>query len=86
MADLFGAMRLCPDSVVAWGKKKAEELQVVAARICELVARAGVRHVDETGFRVAGKGHWLHTASTVELTSIGCRPSEERCKRAFAEG
>ena len=29
MADLFGAMRLCPDSVVAWGKKKAEELQVV---------------------------------------------------------
>ena len=59
----------CPDSVVAGGKKKAEELQVVAARICELVARAGVRHVDETGFRVAGKGHWLHTASTVALTS-----------------
>ena len=28
-------MRLCPDSVVAWGKKKAEELQVVAARICD---------------------------------------------------
>ena len=45
-ADLYGAMRLCPDSVVAWGKKKAEELQVVAARICELwlELRAHVRN------------------------------------------
>ena len=61
--------RLCPASVVAWGERKAEEFEAVAARIAALVARACVRHLDETGFRVAGKGQWLHTASTATLTS-----------------
>jgi transposase len=69
MADLFGAARLCPASVVAWGERKVEEFEAVAARIAALVARACVRHLDETGFRVAGRGQWLHTASTATLTS-----------------
>ncbi len=55
MADLFGAATLCPDSVVAWGKRKAVEFEAVAARIAALVARACVRHprVEEPGDRLS---------------------------------
>ena len=68
MADLFGAAGLCPASLVAWGERKAEAFAPVAARITTLVAQAPVRHLDETGFRVAGEGRWLHTASPPSLT------------------
>jgi transposase len=76
MQDLFGAGRLCPASLVAWGKKKAVEWAGVAAHIAALVAKAPVRNLDETGFRVGGKGQWLHTASTPALTSY--RVTEKR--------
>jgi transposase len=76
MHDLFGAGRLCPASIVAWGEKKAEELAPVVAHIAALVAKAPVRNLDETGFRICGKTQWLHTASTPALTHY--RVSEKR--------
>ena len=69
MSDLFGAGLLCPASVVAWGEKKAGRLAALAAHISVAVAKAPVRNLDETGFRVGGKTQWLHTASTGALTS-----------------
>ena len=60
MKDLFGALRLCPDSVANWVRGKAAALAPVAAHIAALAAAAPVRCLHETGFRVAGKGQWLH--------------------------
>ena len=68
LADLFGAGRICPASVMDWVRRKASALAPVAGRIGALVAAARVRCLDETGFRVAGKTQWLHTAATESVT------------------
>jgi transposase len=68
LSDLFGAPSVCPASVVAWVGKKDEELKPVYESIGERVAEAKVRHLDETGYRVAGKLHWLHTTSSLSYT------------------
>src|SRR5580658_7307050 len=68
LSDLFGAPLICPASIVACVRKKAEDLQQVYARIGERVAEVKVRHLDETGFRIAGKLQWLHTTSSLAFT------------------
>src|SRR5258708_30912495 len=68
LSDLFGAPLICPASIVAWVRKKGEDLRQVYARIGERVAQVKVRHLDETGFRIAGKPQWLHTTSTLAFT------------------
>jgi len=76
MNDLFGAPLLCPASLTTWVSDKAEAFAAVTARIAELAAVAPVRHLDETGFRIAGQTQWLHTVSTEALTFY--RVSEKR--------
>jgi transposase len=76
MHDLFGAPLLCSASLMAWVNGKAAAFASVAAHIADLVAVAPVRHLDETGFRIAGRGQWLHTVSTETLTVY--RVSEKR--------
>lgn len=68
LSDLFGAPLICPASIVAWVGKKAQELQQVYEFIGERVAEAKVRHLDETGFRIAGKLQWPHTTSSLAFT------------------
>ena len=76
MQDMFGLNGLCSASIVAWGATKAEELRPFTDHIASLAAQAPVKHLDETGFRVGGKGQWLHTVSTLALTSY--RVTEKR--------
>lgn len=46
--------------------------------ISEQISQAKVAHFDETGMRVNGKLHWLHSASTENLTAYGLFPSRGR--------
>lgn len=69
LIDLFAAKSLCPASIMTWCRDKARDLMGVQAEIAEAVAKAPVRNLDETGFRIAGRLQWLHTASTPHLTS-----------------
>src|SRR5271155_271429 len=68
LSDLFGAPLICPASIVAWVGKKAQTLRQVYAFIGARVAEAKVRHLDETGFRIAGSLQWLHTTSSLTFT------------------
>jgi transposase len=68
LSDLFGAAAICPASIVAWVGRKARQLRPVYEAIGQRVAEAAVRHLDETGYRIAGKLHWLHTTSSLLFT------------------
>jgi transposase len=67
MADLFG-VRLVTATIARISQDCAERFQGFAGAVCNHVATAPVKHMDETGFRIGGKTQWLHIASTVWLT------------------
>jgi len=67
MADLFG-VNVAAATIARMSRTCAERLRGFAATVCDLVAGAPVKHMDETGFRIGGKTQWLHVASTAFLT------------------
>ncbi len=67
MADLFG-VNLAAATIARMSRNCAERLRGFADTARDLVAGASVKHMDETGFRIAGKTQWLHVASTALLT------------------
>ena len=64
LADLFGP-RIAANTLVSWTKRIAAQVtDRVIPVITERIAGSAVAHFDETGFRTAGKLHWMHPAST----------------------
>jgi transposase len=64
LADLFGVV-VAAATVVGWTTRIAAQITSKAlAVIRDKITAAGVAHFDETGLRVAGKLHWMHSAST----------------------
>jgi transposase len=67
MCDLFG-VSLVPATIARMSRSCAQRLRSVAQTVRERVTGAKVKHLDETGFRLSGRIHWLHIASTALLT------------------
>ena len=57
LRDLFGATSLCAASVTNWTRGAANTMGGVVEHILARLTEGDVRHLDETGLRVADKLH-----------------------------
>jgi transposase len=70
MRDLFGCS-ISPGTVETTRHRCAARLVGVEEQIKQGIRAADVIGADETGLRVAGRGHWIHVTRTDELTHYG---------------
>lgn len=82
LADLYG-VPISAGTVQSVIGEAGARLAAMVERIADAVAQAEVAGADESGFRVAGKLHWLHTAVTDALTWLGLH--SKRGKIAFED-
>lgn len=73
MQDLFGAS-LSEATLQTATQEAFAALSDVEAKIKDALCKADVEHFDETGMRMVGKLHWLHVASTSQLTYYATHP------------
>jgi transposase len=73
LADMFGC---CPSPAViaAMAKKIAGCIAPALDKIVKVLLESEVAHFDETGFRVAGKLAWVHSASSGKFVLVTVHP------------
>jgi transposase len=77
LAELFG-VPLSPGTVAAVTARAAGKLDGFLERVRENIAASDVAGFDETGFRVAGRLHWVHCARTGKYTLLMVHPRRGR--------
>ena len=71
--DLFN-VNLATATLSRFSETVYNELANFNSEVLSMIKIALVKHLDETGFRVAGKTQWLHVASTALLTYYHTSP------------
>jgi transposase len=69
LEELFG-VAVSGRTVLSMAQRAADRLEGFLGRAREEIAAAPVAHFDETGLRVAGRLHWVHSASTGKWSLI----------------
>ena len=70
MSDLF-AVRISTATIAAMGRRTARRFEGFLDRLTEIIRTAApVKHLDETGIRIAARTHWLHVLCTPLLTIL----------------
>jgi len=77
VSELFG-VPVSPGAVAGMTRRVAGRLGAPLAAIRAALASAEVLHADETGFRVAGKLAWVHSASSGKFALITVHPKRGR--------
>jgi transposase len=73
LAEMFGCAP-SPGALAAQARRIAGLVSPALAVIIEALAGADVAHFDETGFRVAGKLAWVHSASAGKYALVTVHP------------
>ena len=71
--DLF-QLPISDTTLIGFDEECAEKLVIFNEKILEIIKNDIVKHLDETGMRVAGKTHWVHVISTTLLTHYRINP------------
>ena len=67
LQDLFNC-GMTPGTIANTTKALAQNISPVVAQLASTIKASPVKHLDETGLRIAGKTHWLHVVSTETAT------------------
>ena len=77
LADMFGCAP-SPAVIAMAAKKIATFLSPAVSAIADALLAAEVAHFDETGFRVAGRLAWVHSASAGKYVLVTVHPKRGR--------
>ena len=73
--DIFG-LSIASATVASCGSQAADSLTNWLSELYSILASNALKHLDETGYRIAGKTQWLHVISNENATYY--RPSAKR--------